>query len=139
MSSKPATCVVALLLPDGTIDYRMHDDDIAGALSHPDTRIGVLVFYGYYARRYTVRPYTVRPYNEKDKTAPSSTAAWDLRVSRPPVFIYEEGAFSVKREITAYTIVPAYKYRITQQRATNILTDKRRIDWIVNEWMEKYV
>ena len=150
MSSKPATCVVALLLPDGTIDYRMRDDDIAGVLSHPDTRVGVLVFYGYYGKQHTVRPPgPVCP--TCGVATPKVIASWDLRITRPPVFVCQEGAFIVKREKVTRRrevvgpwgnwadTIEEYEYKITQQRATNILIDKRRIDWIINEWMEKYV
>jgi hypothetical protein len=134
MSTKPDTHVVAILLPTGEVDYRMRDDAMGEALSHPDARLGVMVFYGHGVQSAWYDPRTGRRHTP------------GYRFSSPPVFVYDKGAFRLRRERqpavspwapTAIRNRPEYRWWITQNRETSALVDEKKIAWVLNDWLER--
>jgi hypothetical protein len=146
MSAKGNTYVAAVLRADGTIDYRSRDEDMAESLSHPDARLGVVVFYGDYSERRRVESADPCPHCGY-KGQRESHASWGFRDARPPVFVSEDGAFVLAEDPPVETRYDAWgspiphrrDWKITDVRETSALIDERRVRWIMNDWLERNV
>lgn len=144
MSEKSLTQVVAILLPSGEVNYRIRDHEMVALLSHPDARLGVMVFYGYYMEQHPIRsedPCPVCGHRGRDE----SRAGWGFRQTRPPVFVYGDGAFVLekrtpspeRRDYWGNIVVDPPEWWITDKRETSALIDQRKIQWLLNDWMER--
>lgn len=146
MSDKPETYVVAVLLTTGEVDYRMRDQDMAEALTHPRTRLGVLAFYGHYMDRRRVDSAEACPHCGY-RGRHESHAAWGFRHARPPVFVCEGIAYRCKekdpgrlqraldpwgspKDETRWEIDPG-------RLETSALLDNRKVQWILDDWLER--
>jgi hypothetical protein len=144
MSAKGEIYVSAILLPTGEVSYRMRDEEMAEALSHPDSRLGVMVLFGHYAEH--------RPIARKDpcpmcghRGSGKSQSAWDFQQSRPPVFVCDDGVFVLekrapspeRRDYWGNVIVNPPEWWITDVREASAVIDKRKLRWIIEDWMER--
>lgn len=124
------TYVAAILLPTGEVDYRMHDNVMAESLSHPHARLGVMVFYGH-----TTTDTHCPTCGHHTRSDPG------FRHDRPPLFVYDNMAR--RCEVIPSPPQPDYwtnsptRWKITTQVEDMALVDNRRVEWTINDWLER--
>lgn len=146
MSQKPETYVAAVLLTTGEVDYRMPDKGMAEALTHPRTRLGVLAFYGHYTDSRRITSGVPCPVCGALPQDHRSVAEWGFRNTRPPVFVCEGIAYRCKEKDPnrlQRALDPwgspknETRWEITTEKETSALLDNRRVQWILDDWLER--
>jgi hypothetical protein len=124
--------ITAILLPTGEVDYRMRDVAMAESLMHPDVRLGVMVF-----RTHTDTGLC--------PTCGRHNSEYVVRHVHVPVFVCDGIAYKCAElpvdlgstERILPLTKPPTRWAITKIVADMALVDNRKVEWVINDWLEK--
>jgi hypothetical protein len=139
MEKKPEVCVIAVLLPTGRITCGGNEAMI-DALSHPATRLGVMVFYGQYMYRRATSHHPCPTCGQEVWS--SSHTEWGFH-EQDVLFVCDGDVFVVYNT-AAYSEVDMYGrpykksiWKLTGERRASVLANDKRVQWVLNDWLER--